>query len=295
MGRGAMGNSTSSSGRDGEAVRAFNELTLTPAAVMAGGGSGGDWEQLESITMTPQSVIGPLRNPQADAQRDMSDPANIHSSLVPTVMTWGHGGTQVFIEGSFDGWSTKQEMHRTGNDFTAVKMLPPGRYQYKFIVDGEWRYSPDHARAYDDHGNINNEVVVVDTQMPDDGEGSLKLYGAFEAPPSPPSSYTSQMPGPEDYAKEPPAAPPHLHLSLLNVPTVAPESVSLPRPQHVILNHVYYEQRASYPGAHGGAPQGNSSAASLDSGSFGPIGVLGSTVRYRSKYVTTCWYAGSTI
>jgi len=26
-----------------------------------------------------------------------------------------------------------------------VKMLPPAVYQYKFIVDGEWKYAPDQV------------------------------------------------------------------------------------------------------------------------------------------------------
>jgi 5'-AMP-activated protein kinase regulatory beta subunit len=46
----------------------------------------------------------------------------------------------------------------------------------------------------------------------------------------------------EDYAKEPPVMPPHLQLTLLNVPSSAEGAASLPRPQHVILNHIYIQR-----------------------------------------------------
>ena len=39
------------------------------------------------------------------------------------------------------------------------------------------------------------------------------------------------LPTPEDYAKEPPAMPPHLQLTLLNVPPALDATASLPRPQ----------------------------------------------------------------
>lgn len=32
--------------------------------------------------------------------------------------------------------------------------------QYKFIVDGEWRYDANLPRVYDDMGNINNMIEV---------------------------------------------------------------------------------------------------------------------------------------
>ena len=33
------------------------------------------------------------------------------------------------VEGSFDNWTTRQTMQRSGKDFTIVKLLPPGVYQ----------------------------------------------------------------------------------------------------------------------------------------------------------------------
>lgn len=38
--------------------------------------------------------------------------------------------------------------------------MPKGIHHYKFIVDGDWRFSPDDPTIADEHGNINN---VIDT------------------------------------------------------------------------------------------------------------------------------------
>ena len=80
-------------------------------------------------------------------------------------------------------------------------------------------------------------------------------------------SYSNPMPTPDDYAKEPPGMPPHLLLTLLNVPAQSDAAAPLPRPQHVVLNHLYC-QRTS---------QGNGL-------------VVGTTHRYKAKYVTTVMY-----
>ena len=187
-------------------------------------------------------------------------------TLVPTVIVWGHGGESVEVQGSFDNWTTRQPLQRSGKDFTIVKLLLPGVYQYKFIVDGTWKYAPDQSAVYDEMGNINN-VLEVQEYSPD----NLDSLSSFEQPPSPPHSYDCQPPGADDYAKEPPVMPKHLNLTLLNVPPTFEAPTVLPRPQHVILNHVYEER----------APR-NVDAL-----------VLGTTFRYRSKYITTVVYKPS--
>jgi 5'-AMP-activated protein kinase regulatory beta subunit len=179
---------------------------------------------------------------------------------VPTVYLWAHGGAHVELEGSFDGWSARHALQRSGRDFSLVKLLAPGVYQYKFIVDGAWRHDPNLPSMYDDAGNVNN-VVEVQEYVPE----NLASLSGFEPPPSPPSSYASPPPAAEDFLKEPPALPPQLQLSLLNVPPPPDAGGCLPRPQHVVLNHIY-QQRAAR-GAAGAA-------------------VVGTTHRFRSKYVT---------
>jgi hypothetical protein len=65
----------------------------------------------------------------------------------------------VQVAGLDVGWGnrlTLQKNERTGA-FELTHLLPPGRYQYKFIVDGVWMPSMD-LPTVDDNGNINNVV-----------------------------------------------------------------------------------------------------------------------------------------
>lgn len=41
------------------------------------------------------------------------------------------------VEGSFDNWSTRQILQRTGKDFTIIRLLPPGVYQVPGEREGE--------------------------------------------------------------------------------------------------------------------------------------------------------------
>ena len=53
--------------------------------------------------------------------------------------------------------------------------------QYKFIVDGEWKYAPDQPAMHDERDIVNN-VVEVQEYVPD----HLDSLVGFEPPPSPP-------------------------------------------------------------------------------------------------------------
>ncbi|MEX2213221.1 MAG: glycogen-binding domain-containing protein [Phycisphaeraceae bacterium] len=50
----------------------------------------------------------------------------------------------VFVAGTFNQWSaTATPMARTHNGgWSATLTLPPGRYEYKFVVDGRWCCDP---------------------------------------------------------------------------------------------------------------------------------------------------------
>lgn len=102
--------------------------------------------------------------------------------------------------------------------------------------------------------------------VPEDTES----ISGFEPPQSPDGSYNNSELNQEDFAKEPPLVPPHLNLTLLNVPSVCTEVplLSLSRPQHVVLNHLYMQKGRS----------------------CSSVVALGSTHRFKSKYVTVVLY-----
>lgn len=49
--------------------------------------------------------------------------------------------------------------------FQRILDLPYGYYQYKFLVDDIWRVDEQQACVQDDHGAINNVVLVVETGL----------------------------------------------------------------------------------------------------------------------------------
>ncbi|CEM31316.1 unnamed protein product [Vitrella brassicaformis CCMP3155] len=79
---------------------------------------------------------------------------------VPTAHT---RPSKVELKGSFDGWHGEYPMHWSAgehNCFVLPFPLPPGRYTYKFIVDGRWVFSSKQPTDQDRDGNANNVVVI---------------------------------------------------------------------------------------------------------------------------------------
>lgn len=67
------------------------------------------------------------------------------SALKPTVFTCHPPDAQsVFLAGTFNDWDPAgTPMRRTSSGEWAVELtLAPGRYEYKFIVDGVWSCAP---------------------------------------------------------------------------------------------------------------------------------------------------------
>ena len=77
--------------------------------------------------------------------------------MIHCVFQWNEGGSEVLICGSFNQWEVRIPMQKTdGGMFQLFKELTPGLYQYKFIVDGQWKCAYDQERTFDDQGNENN-------------------------------------------------------------------------------------------------------------------------------------------
>ncbi|THG11369.1 hypothetical protein TEA_018871 [Camellia sinensis var. sinensis] len=107
-------------------------------------------------------------------------------------------------------------------------------------------------------------VIPLD-YVPED----IKSISGFEPPQSPDATYNNLQLGSEDFAKEPPLVPPHLQMTLLNVPTSFMEiPPPFSRPQHVVLNHLYMQKGRSSPS----------------------VVALGSTHRFVAKYATVVLY-----
>jgi hypothetical protein len=89
------------------------------------------------------------------------------------VSTKAPDARNVFIAGTFNDWNPCSDpLTRTGDGHWVLTLdLPPGRYEYKFVVDGEWCCEPGCDKAHhgcpgcvpNQFGTMNRVLVVQDT------------------------------------------------------------------------------------------------------------------------------------
>jgi 5'-AMP-activated protein kinase regulatory beta subunit len=164
---------------------------------------------------------------------------NSQDDTVPVVFNWNHGGQNVCLTGSFNGWRDKIPMVRSGNEFNVVHDLPRGVHQYKFIVDDQWKCANDQAKAQDNQGNTNNVVDITHYQ---------RFYlGLLDGPETTPPVFCQTIPDPNDYTVDAPVIPTVLHKSPACAlpPRTPPLSAGpgLSIPSHSICDHIYLQEK----------------------------------------------------
>ena len=71
---------------------------------------------------------------------------------------------QVFIAGAFNDWSPSADALTKGEDglWRVTLKLKPGKYEYKFVVDGQWMEDPANPDKVPDPYGGNNSIVTVE-------------------------------------------------------------------------------------------------------------------------------------
>lgn len=86
------------------------------------------------------------------------------SLLHPVRIEFHHEQAQaVFIAGTFNDWNpiTTPMIALGEGRWVKELTLPPGRYEYRFVVDGEWFSDPAASeQAPNPHGSSNSVIVV---------------------------------------------------------------------------------------------------------------------------------------
>ncbi len=74
------------------------------------------------------------------------------------------GAKQVYLAGDFTHWQAQAKRMTRKRDqsgvFAASITLSPGTYEYKFIVDGEWREDPASPSRMNSFGASNSVLTV---------------------------------------------------------------------------------------------------------------------------------------
>lgn len=78
------------------------------------------------------------------------------------VFIWRHAGEakEVFLAGDFNQW-TPAPMALVNDEFRLSLHLAPGRYEYKFVVDGQWCNDTAAAESAPNAFGTTNSMVQV--------------------------------------------------------------------------------------------------------------------------------------
>lgn len=70
---------------------------------------------------------------------------------------------EAILVGDFNSWDLKKHRMKKDNKgrWTKIVTLAPGRYEYKFLVDGQWQNDPGNDRmVHNSFGTLNNILTV---------------------------------------------------------------------------------------------------------------------------------------
>ena len=107
------------------------------------------------------SLTFPYEGETYTAARVQLPPPSLNGNT--TFRLKGHADAQIVaLAGSFNDWHQSNLLFaRDGDEWVCRIDLDPGRYTYKFIVDGNWLLDPANPDTEEDAaGNINNVLEV---------------------------------------------------------------------------------------------------------------------------------------
>ncbi len=70
---------------------------------------------------------------------------------------------EAILAGDFNSWDLKKHIMKRDNKgrWSKIVTLAPGRYEYKFFVDGEWQNDPSNDQVVpNSFGTLNNHLTV---------------------------------------------------------------------------------------------------------------------------------------
>ncbi|GAV86463.1 hypothetical protein CFOL_v3_29893 [Cephalotus follicularis] len=95
-----------------------------------------------------------------EKQKRIDDAHRALRLLRTACIVWPNSASEVLLAGSYDGWSTQRKMVKSSTGiFSLCLKLYPGRYEIKFIVDGEWRVDP--LRPIVQHNGFENNLLMI--------------------------------------------------------------------------------------------------------------------------------------
>ena len=72
--------------------------------------------------------------------------------------------SEVILMGDFNSWNPKKHPMKGDEHGVWAKavIVPPGKYEYKFLVNGRWKEDPqNNQRCSNCYGTYNNVLLVI--------------------------------------------------------------------------------------------------------------------------------------
>ena len=91
--------------------------------------------------------------------------------MVDVTISWTGQAGEVKLAGEFNNWSPEIIGRKEDGSWSTSMRLAPGKYSYKFVVDGDWKVNPDLPSAMDESGNTNNILEVEESDSSEEGSG----------------------------------------------------------------------------------------------------------------------------
>lgn len=93
----------------------------------------------------------------------MNKPEKARGKRVPVVVSV-EPAREVVLTGEFTDWALDRVRLEkgTGNLWSTELMLPPGKYQYRLLVDGSWRNDPGSTIRIPNAFGTQNDILVVE-------------------------------------------------------------------------------------------------------------------------------------
>ena len=105
----------------------------------AGASAGDDWAGPVAPAVTAEGVMFTIEAPDAE---------------------------RVQLAGDFNNWTLDgSEMEAVGGVWKKVVQLPPGRYRYRYVVDGQWQNDPLNAVVEPNRFGGDDSVLVMDERV----------------------------------------------------------------------------------------------------------------------------------
>jgi len=117
------------------------------------------------MLLRDMSTIDELIIPKITDSIPATHPANVKTSFF-----WTSNSTlnqRVCISGTFNEWRKDQLMARNdGSQLYKYDIdLMPGRYEFKFIINGVWKCSQEYGKSYDQNKNENNVISIIKLEV----------------------------------------------------------------------------------------------------------------------------------